>query len=145
MTRASPFSYLFILLYLPYPPTYLPSYVFHFLFTHELSNLCVSVSASTPLFLRYNLTSPVKDFKKVMFLLPVLGPCPEDSPISGALGERWQAVRCPWDPKQDWEAAMLVANRRMAPQGVVYGITRAIMQKVFGHWNWVTACVERQE
>ena len=96
----------------------------------------MSVSVSTPLLRLHNLTSPLEeDFKKVMRLVPVMGPAlPEDSPFSGALEDKSQALRCPLDPEQDWEAAMQAPDHRprTVPQGVACGITRSIMQKTFG-------------
>ena len=86
--------------------------------------------------------STCEDFKQLMRYLPVEGPELEhssSSPTSGAPRLVWQTLRYPWETAQEWERSFPAPRYGPSNEPVVK-IMRAVMQKVFGNFNWVTAC-----
>ena len=85
--------------------------------------------------LSLNPHSASEDFKALMRELPVEGPLPESALTEVATA--WQLIRLPWEVPQDWQSAFPQPPPESVPQARLNMILRSMMQKVFGHFNWV--------
>jgi hypothetical protein len=94
--------------------------------------LCSSLSPSFSLSTH---TLPVKDFKALIREVPVQGPLEEGE--SSEVPAAWQLIRLPWELSQDWESAFPQVPGTSVPLNKLNMILRSMMQKVFGHYNWV--------
>ena len=52
---------------------------------------------------------------------------------------KWQVLRAPWQPAQEWEQSIPPPEHPPSSE-VIDRSMRAVMQKGFGHFNWVAAC-----